>query len=369
MQSPVMNAQRIEYVDNVKAIAMLLVLVGHAPGLNPFAMNFIYAFHMPVFFFISGLLLTERKLTLPLSQFIMAQIRALGIPYLFFFSVSYLYWLPTHRLSAAELRNGPVAWWEPLLGFLEGNYHAWVINAVLWFFVCLFMTSCIYFLAKRYFSVKLLALLFSLLAILFSLFYAGSWPRWPWMLDSTVIALGFYAVGHYARHYLLSGLSLSRARTATWAAILCLILLLGAALNGKVDLNTLQFGNLPLVYFVNSYLGIFALWFACQLLPSKRTLRWIANNTIIIFPTHLLLYSLFTGIGVVLLGWPHDFKESSWIWTVIFPVLALGLSYPISLVLMRYCPVLFGSRISNANILADGSSKNSQPRAARGFTR
>lgn len=360
MQPPLMNAQRIEYVDNVKAIAMLLVLVGHAPGLNPFVMDFIYAFHMPVFFFVSGLLLTERKLALPLPHFIMAQIRALGIPYLFFFSISYLYWLPTHRLSAATLKNGPVAWWEPLLGLLEGNYHAWVINAVLWFFICLFMTSCIYFLAKRYFSAGFLALLFSLLGIVFSLFYVSSWPRWPWMLDSTVIALGFYAVGHYARHYLpqLTGLFSSRARAATWAVVLCLGLLLGAALNGKVDLNTLQFGNLPLAYFVNAYLGVFALWFACQLLPNRQVLSWIANNTIIIFPTHLLLYSLFTGIGVILLGWPHDFKESSWVWTVTFPVMALGFSYPISLILARCFPPIFGSRIPHAKLFLHSPSKS-----------
>ena len=202
MQPPVSSMPRIEYVDNVKAMAMVFVVVGHAPGLNQFAMNFIYAFHMPVFFFVSGLLLSEQKLALPLRRFIIAQVRNLGIPYLFFFAVSYLYWLPTHRLAAAAQTVGPMAWWEPLLGLVEGSQQAWVVNAVLWFFVCLFMTTCIFFIAKRFFSARFLAVVFNLLGIVFTLAYVSSWPRWPWTLDSTLIALGFYAAGHYARGYL-----------------------------------------------------------------------------------------------------------------------------------------------------------------------
>jgi acyltransferase len=358
MRQAIFSAQRIEYIDNVKAIAMLLVLLGHAPGLNQFAMNFIYAFHMPVFFFVSGLLLTDRKLALPLPRFIMAQIRGLGIPYLFFFMVSYLYWLPTHRLAAAAQKNGPITWWEPLWGLIVGSQQAWVVNAVLWFFVCLFLTTCIFFIAKRFFPAGLLVVVFNLLGIVFTLAYVSSWPRWPWTLDSTLIALGFYAAGHYARGYLPQLAQLSRTRVAIFALVLCLGLLAGTALNGKVDLNLLDFGKLRLPYFVNAYLGIFALLFASLLLPSKRALSWIADNTIIIFPTHLLLYSLFTGIGVILLGWPHDFKESSWVWTAVFPILALGLSYPISLILTRCCPILFGNRVPNANIFPHGSSKN-----------
>jgi acyltransferase len=368
MQPPVSSVPRIEYVDNVKAIAMVLVVVGHAPGLNPFVMNFIYAFHMPVFFFLSGLLLSEQKLALPLRRFIVLQVRGLGIPYLFFFLLSYLYWLPTHRLAAAAKTLGPMAWWEPLLGLLMGNQHAWVVNAVLWFFLCLFMTTCIYFIAKRFFSAGLLALVFSLQGIVFALFYVPSWPRWPWALDSTLIALGFYAAGHFARAYYPQLAQLSRPRAAILVLVLGLVLLAGTALNGKVDLNSLVLGNLLFLYFVNAYIGIVGLWLIGMLMPSKPVLTWIANHTIIIFPTHLLLYSLFTGIAVIVLGWPHNFKESSWIWAVVFPALALGLSYPISIFLGRCCPILFGNRGPNANT-RDSASTIAPRRAARDFTR
>ena len=349
MKPALIVTHRIDQVDKVKAVAMLLVLIGHAPGLDPLLMNIIYAFHMPVFFFLSGLLLSEKKLALPFGKFVAAQFRSLGIPYLFFFGVSYLYWLPTHQLSAATLKHGPYAWWEPLLGFLQGGQEAWIINAVLWFFVCLFMTSCIYFIARKFSTAKFLAFVFSGMAIVFVLRHADTWPRWPWMLDSAVIALGFYAVGHWMYGFLASWASWPRTRLAVGAVLLGAGLVLGAVLNGKVDLNFLQFGSFPWVYFLDAYLGIFALWCICLLLPTERLFTWIANNTLVIFPSHLLFYSLFTGIGVVALGWPHDFKESSWIWAVLFPLLALTLSYPLSLILTRYLPSLFGRRRVHAS--------------------
>jgi hypothetical protein len=56
------------------------------------------------------------------------------------------------------------------------------------------------------------------------------------------------------------------------------------------------------------------------------------------------MFSVFTGIGVVVFGMPHAFKESSFLWTGAFPLLALLLSYPSALFLHRFFPVVFGKR-------------------------
>lgn len=65
-------AQRLNYVDVVKGIAILLVVIGHVcqnnpwlikGGLNNDVATYVSCVHMPVFFFMSGLLmaLTEKK--------------------------------------------------------------------------------------------------------------------------------------------------------------------------------------------------------------------------------------------------------------------------------------------------------------------
>lgn len=61
------NKNRIEYFDNIKAILIFLVVLGHFANLNRTNLifgainNVIYSFHMPVFIFISGYFSNEIK--------------------------------------------------------------------------------------------------------------------------------------------------------------------------------------------------------------------------------------------------------------------------------------------------------------------
>lgn len=52
--------KRIAYIDSIKGFAILLVVMGHTfhdfKGINMAFIDFIYAFHMPLFFIISGYL-------------------------------------------------------------------------------------------------------------------------------------------------------------------------------------------------------------------------------------------------------------------------------------------------------------------------
>lgn len=52
--SSVLVKRRIEWIDQLRGMAVILVILHHA-GLRGFG-RFILAFHMPLFFFISGLL-------------------------------------------------------------------------------------------------------------------------------------------------------------------------------------------------------------------------------------------------------------------------------------------------------------------------
>lgn len=48
--------EREHYIDVMRGLAMCLVVVGHL-GIQSGLTQFIYAFHMPAFFFVSGLTL------------------------------------------------------------------------------------------------------------------------------------------------------------------------------------------------------------------------------------------------------------------------------------------------------------------------
>lgn len=46
--------KRINYFDIAKGLGILLMIIGHMPIKNEYLKNFIFCFHMPLFFIISG---------------------------------------------------------------------------------------------------------------------------------------------------------------------------------------------------------------------------------------------------------------------------------------------------------------------------
>lgn len=73
-------SERINYIDVAKGIGIALVVVGHCTiGTSLF--NFIYQFHMPFFFFLSGTLYKNEYDTKPLL-FIKKKLKGLYIPYI-----------------------------------------------------------------------------------------------------------------------------------------------------------------------------------------------------------------------------------------------------------------------------------------------
>ena len=48
--------ERIYWIDNAKVMGIYLVILGHLRLASPFVTQVIYAFHIPLFFFLSGML-------------------------------------------------------------------------------------------------------------------------------------------------------------------------------------------------------------------------------------------------------------------------------------------------------------------------
>ncbi|MBX9757482.1 MAG: acyltransferase [Beijerinckiaceae bacterium] len=90
--APAAPRERVEWVDTCKGIAIFLVVVGHTLGglINSRLMSqspavshvirWIYAFHMPVFFMLSGMFL-PRSLRKPLQSFTADKLRTVAYPY------------------------------------------------------------------------------------------------------------------------------------------------------------------------------------------------------------------------------------------------------------------------------------------------
>jgi len=86
-------AMRVDWVDEARGLGILLVVVGHvlggleaarllaADGPGPVAIRWIYSFHMPLFFFLSGLF-AMRAAAGPFGAYVAGKLRTVAYPYL-----------------------------------------------------------------------------------------------------------------------------------------------------------------------------------------------------------------------------------------------------------------------------------------------
>ncbi|MGN1328126.1 MAG: acyltransferase family protein [Eubacterium sp.] len=130
---------RIEWLDNAKGLAIILVVVGHliqtiCPDLQ-LLFKFIYSFHMPVFFIISGYFIEKSSKNKSFLEFANNKAKQLMLPYLFFVILTAIYDLLTSLLTS-DLDNTINQFTENLLSTLLIQNDSYFIN--LWFLPCLF---------------------------------------------------------------------------------------------------------------------------------------------------------------------------------------------------------------------------------------
>ena len=116
------RTKRITWADIAKGIGITLVMLGHAPtslynalGISSFAQDWIYSFHMPLFFVISGYL---TKWMIPQGQFALKKAISL-LTYFLIYSLICLFLLSFSDLSITRILShgwgGIALWFIPVL--------------------------------------------------------------------------------------------------------------------------------------------------------------------------------------------------------------------------------------------------------------
>lgn len=295
--------ERSYVLDNMKAIGILLVVIGHAKWLDDDLVKFIYAFHMPLFFFISGYLV--RANYLPLFTNLMNVGKRLLVPFFFFFLISYLLWLPLHLFGAGQASQIP--WYGPFIDLIYSYATSFHINGVLWFFPALIVVVLIDTLVLSRFH-AVLALIVSFLISLFIVALPFD-TQLIWSAGSAMVALFFYNLGKVISKY---GLLPQEGIVPTYAILLVSfsgagLLLMANSYEVKFDLRSLEFSGGYLLYYASAVLGIVLTFgISCLLFKNKIT-TLISVSTITIFPIHLIVFRFLNKIENIVLDYsiPH----------------------------------------------------------------
>jgi acyltransferase len=335
-------SSRHDWVNTMRAIGILLVVLGHTLGISEGLENFIFSFHMPLFFFLSGLVLTESRLVQGYLSAAQHYARRLLLPYFIFSFITWLPWVFATRHYGADAVLGVPAW-KPLIGTLYGiGVDGWLQhNAMLWFFPCLFVLHVFFRLLVNSLNGSWLVIGIVASASL-GLGLAGNLPsRLPWGIEIALLALPFYAAGYvFSRKvdwFPQRGLYL-----ALMVVMFALVQFACIALNGRVDMNFISIGN-PFLFYVGAFAGIGTLAGLAVFLPLYPLSVRVAEAAVLAFPLHRLLFSVFSALGMFLFVDFQAFKTSPW-GSVAYAVGAVGVSVAIFPWVRRYLPALVGGR-------------------------
>ena len=110
--------ERLVYVDQMKGIAILLVVMGHLIGYNVGyneTVEFIYSFHMPLFFMISGYLGHKTTHVVSLKtygKFLKKKFIGLMLPFLFWSMIAEKYFLQSewHIPALSDISEAILVW-------------------------------------------------------------------------------------------------------------------------------------------------------------------------------------------------------------------------------------------------------------------
>ena len=148
------------FVDILKGIAILLIIYGHIiPGAIPMFTDYALTFHIPLFFFVSGLLFNNEKYANSFGKFFTKRFKGLVMPF-FYLSVivAALYFIFTKDYSKfitsllSDGWGGYALWFIPVLICVELLYFP-IANAKKSIrIICIFLSAILSFFSAKYFG-------------------------------------------------------------------------------------------------------------------------------------------------------------------------------------------------------------------------
>ena len=315
--------QRNQTIDLAKGIAIILMVFGHCYEGDNVISRWIYAFHMPFFFLISGMLYAGKwqkgvRFAFP------ATAKKLLIPYFVFDTLFTAFILILGRTDDFA---------GSFLDVLQHQIIPLTGKTVTWYLPCYLLVLCIFVVAAKH-SGKQFVVLLSVGLYLIGILVPV--PNGLFQVWRSLVATGFFAIGYYAKKCFSS-------KCATpWVTAASVLFLWLSYCNGRVGLAGLQFSN-PLLYTANSLLGSWLLIQFSMRMQANRWTNWIIHfgkNTVIVLCTHMFVLEITRVLEHKLLG---NALNGIWIAeSFIVGGIVVVLMFPMIAFCNRFCSGLFG---------------------------
>ncbi len=330
--------KRIHWIDAAKGLGIILVIMSHAP-MNPELRAFLFAFHMPLFFYLSGVVFKPSRQA-PLT-FVKKKARGLLLPYFIFSAITYVTWFVLFRhLPFTPGENvDPIHPFTGIFLSTPENYQL-TYNPAIWFLTCLFLVELLFFFYYRLSRGKWIGLFLLTAAILG---YGSTFLQFaiPWNGFVALTAVVFYGLGFLTKTFWKTySWKIVAPITVSFFSLMYII----QSFNERIDMRGNILGEAYLFYPA-AILGMIAFLMLIQKLQHTKGLLYLGSNSIIVLLVHMPVLNLVKAMMHYGFGVNLD-TANTLPWTLLFTGLTLLLTIPF-IVFFNKHPWFLGKKETN----------------------
>lgn len=329
-----MLSERKEWIDQARGYALMMVVAGHL-GIPVFG-KYITAFHIPLFFFLSGYTFSAKG---NYKQFLFKKSKRLLVPYLFLGIPLICASLITRALSGTIITEDLP---EVLKLFLLQRRYC-----TIWFLTCLFLVYQVFFLIDRLCDhnakrIMIVGVLLGVIGLIYNT-YCGAYLVWN--ADLILMAAPFFAAGYFCS---LNSITFERVKQLSVlpfiliAAVYVLSVYINIKISGQViNFAINEYGN---IFFslISVVCGVVAtIWISSKI--TIPIVGYLGKNTMIYFGWHQsialpILLAFYNYVGL----FQQDNLLSDGLRALVTFVAMFAILAPIEILVRKKSPKLVG---------------------------
>ncbi len=251
--------KRLSYLDITKGITLFFVILGHFVYKKSLLFKWIFTFHIPVFFIISGILFNINN-SYSFKDYLKRKLKRLILPYFIISSFGFLISLIIRRKEALSITAI-----EYLLYY--GQPELFQVGQI-WFLIALFNASILLYLIIKIFynnkkisdrkivTIIILIVLISIGYIIKDLIKIPHFGRLPFKIDTSIMGTAFMFIGYIIKEYnILDKINNNKIKaTITFILLIIINVLFGVKLNNFVNICMCSYGNI-FYYIISAISG------------------------------------------------------------------------------------------------------------------
>ena len=277
--------KRIYWIDAAKGIGVICVIAGHLFKPNTVICRVIFSFHMPLFFFLSGIMFSGKAATF--SEYLRKKARGLLLPYLVIGLIGVII-----TLLASPFIGMPSK--EALLTDLYGgNVLGTFYVGQIWFLISLFIISCAFYFVQKRFTEKwqIGIFVFTMVETSIAMQHINDYlpyGRFPMGLETHIMGLAFFGLGYLMKDSFFSvneKISGGGVKHLYLIVVLLTVVMMLSYFNGWVNIAIPQFND-TFSYIFFASVGITWVSIVSMIFQHSKLLKHAGRNSMIIFGLH-----------------------------------------------------------------------------------